>query len=87
VRVSNDLKKTIAESDIVILAVPSAFLKSALGKITADDFKGKIVFSAIKGIIPEDLLIVGDFMQKNSRRCSPSVLSSAAEHDFSWWRG
>ena len=64
VRISNDLKKTIASSDIIILAVPSAFLKPTLEKIKADDFKNKTVFSAIKGIIPDDLLIIGDFLRQ-----------------------
>jgi len=64
VEVNHDLKKVIGESATIILAVPSAFLKSSLSELTAGDFKNKIVFSAIKGIIPEDLLIVGDFMQQ-----------------------
>ena len=64
VRISNDLKKTIASSDIIILAVPSAFLKPTLEKIKAEDFKNKTVFSAIKGIIPDDLLIIGDFLRQ-----------------------
>ncbi|MFN8165881.1 MAG: NAD(P)H-dependent glycerol-3-phosphate dehydrogenase [Bacteroidia bacterium] len=63
VQVETDLKAAIA-AQIVILAVPSAFLKSTMQKITADDFKGKTVFSAIKGIIPDDLLIVGDFLHQ-----------------------
>ena len=64
VSISNDLTKTIASSDIIILAVPSAFLKPTLEKIKADDFKNKTVFSAIKGIIPDDLLIIGDFLRQ-----------------------
>lgn len=64
VQVTNDLSLTIASSGIIILAVPSAFLKQTLAKIKPADFQGKIVFSAIKGIIPDDLLIVGDFLQK-----------------------
>src|SRR6185295_5561715 len=62
--VNSDLKKSLEESDLIILAVPSAFLKSTLDKTSADEFKNKIVFSAIIGIVPEDLLIVGDFMQQ-----------------------
>ena len=64
VSISNDLTKTIASSDIIILAVPSAFLKPTLEKIKADDFKNKTVFSAIKGIIPDDLLIIGDYLRQ-----------------------
>ena len=62
VKVSSSLHHVIASSDIIILAVPSAFLKPSLEKIKPEDFKNKMVFSAIKGIIPDDLLIVGDFL-------------------------
>ncbi|MCX6274192.1 MAG: NAD(P)H-dependent glycerol-3-phosphate dehydrogenase [Bacteroidetes bacterium] len=64
VNVNNDLKKSIADSAIVILAVPSAFLKPSVEKLSADDFKDKMVFSAIKGIVPDELLIVGEYMQQ-----------------------
>ena len=58
---NSDLKDVISKADVLILAVPSAFLKDALAGITAADFKGKQVFSAIKGIVPEHNLIVGEF--------------------------
>jgi glycerol-3-phosphate dehydrogenase (NAD(P)+) len=64
VSVSSDLKKTIQDSSIIILSVPSAFLKESFNNISPNDLKDKIVFSAIKGIIPDDLMIVGDFMHK-----------------------
>ncbi|MFM2207041.1 MAG: hypothetical protein RL213_1016 [Bacteroidota bacterium] len=63
VTVTNDLSAAIQQSQLIILAVPSAFLKGTLEKIPADAFKGKVVFSAIKGIVPDDLLIVGDYLQ------------------------
>jgi len=62
VLVNNDLKNSIREADIVILAVPSAFLKPTLEKVKPEDFSDKIIFSAIKGIVPDDLMIIGDFM-------------------------
>jgi glycerol-3-phosphate dehydrogenase (NAD(P)+) len=58
---NTDLKKVVADSDVIIMAVPSAFLKEALKGLTPVDFKGKKVFSAIKGIVPEHNLIVGEF--------------------------
>lgn len=64
VNITNDLALTISSSDIIILSVPSAFLKPSLGKTTPESFKNKIVFSAIKGIIPDDLLIIGDFLRE-----------------------
>ena len=59
--VSTDIKKVIKDSNMIIMAVPSAFLKEALRDITPADLKDKNIFSAIKGIVPEDLLIVGEF--------------------------
>ena len=59
---STDIKKIIQAADVVVLAVPSAFLKDSLSSLTTDDFKGKKVFSAIKGIVPEHNLIVGEFL-------------------------
>ena len=62
--VSNDLKSAIQKSDSIILAVPSAFLKQTLEKISPEDFSGKMIFSAIKGIIPDELLIVGEYVNR-----------------------
>ena len=62
VHVTNDLESTLRDSDIIILAVPSAFLKGTLERIKPEVFSGKMVFSAIKGIVPEELLIIGDYL-------------------------
>lgn len=58
-KLSNDINEVIEEADYLIFAVPSAFLKKELDKVTAS-FEGKIIFSAIKGIVPETSLIVGE---------------------------
>ncbi|WP_298779358.1 NAD(P)H-dependent glycerol-3-phosphate dehydrogenase [uncultured Polaribacter sp.] len=60
----NDINATVAKYDILIFAVPSAFLTSELVKLTVS-LKDKIIFSAIKGIVPETGLIIGEhFNQK-----------------------
>lgn len=59
---SSDLLTTIKQADIVILAVPSAFIHNTLKDISPEIFKNKIVFSAIKGIVPEYNLIVGEYL-------------------------
>lgn len=56
---SNDINRTVSEYDILIFAIPSAFLNQELEKLTTS-LKGKIVFSAIKGIVPESGYIVGE---------------------------
>ena len=62
--VTTDLKAVVRESDILVMAVPSAFLKNALKSLSPEDLKGKLIFSAIKGIIPEDHLIPGEFFNQ-----------------------
>jgi glycerol-3-phosphate dehydrogenase (NAD(P)+) len=56
---SNDINEMISYADCLIFVVPSAFLKSELDKIEVS-LDGKIIFSAIKGIVPESGLIVGE---------------------------
>lgn len=55
---SNDINTVVENSDILIFAIPSAFLNNELQKLTTS-LEGKIIFSAIKGIVPESSLIVG----------------------------
>jgi len=56
---SNDINKIANNYDVLIFAIPSAFLKSELEKLTTS-LEGKIIFSAIKGIVPESGLIIGE---------------------------
>jgi len=61
---SEDINEIIEYADYVIFAVPSAFLRSELDKVTVS-LKDKVVFSAIKGIVPESGLIVGEHFHKH----------------------
>jgi glycerol-3-phosphate dehydrogenase (NAD(P)+) len=63
--ISTDLKALVKVADIVLLNVPAAFLKNALAGITADDFAGKKLVSAIKGIVPDENLIIAEFLNRN----------------------
>ncbi len=56
---TNDINKMVDYADYLIFAIPSAFLNKELEKVTTT-FKGKIIFSAIKGIVPETGYIVGE---------------------------
>ncbi|MCB0423550.1 MAG: NAD(P)H-dependent glycerol-3-phosphate dehydrogenase [Flavobacteriaceae bacterium] len=58
-KLSNDINQTAQEADVLIFAIPSAFIYSELQKLTIDLTK-KIVVSAVKGIIPESGLLVGE---------------------------
>ncbi len=63
VKTSSDIKFVCEKADIIILAIPSAFIVSALSPLEAD-LSSKIFFSAVKGIIPEKNELVGAYIQK-----------------------
>jgi glycerol-3-phosphate dehydrogenase (NAD(P)+) len=64
VHVSTDLEQTIQHADYVILATPAAFLHQSLSSISPELLKEKIVFSAVKGIIPEFHAIPARYIHK-----------------------
>ncbi|MFI5136726.1 MAG: NAD(P)H-dependent glycerol-3-phosphate dehydrogenase [Sphingobacteriales bacterium] len=63
--VSTDLQDLISQSDYVLLNVPAAFLKDALKGIAPADLAGKKIVSAIKGIVPDENQIIGDFLHQH----------------------
>jgi glycerol-3-phosphate dehydrogenase (NAD(P)+) len=61
---SSDVNEVVRNSDVLIFAVPSAFLKSALEPLT-ESIADKYVISAIKGLVPDDNMIVGSWINKH----------------------
>ena len=59
--ISSDVSTVVENSDYLVLAVPSVFLKSTLDSLNVS-LKEKIIVSAIKGIVPENNTIVGEFI-------------------------
>ena len=62
-KLTSDINEAVAYADYIIFAIPSAFLSNELSKLT-ESLKGKVIFSAIKGIVPETSLIVGEHFHK-----------------------
>lgn len=60
--ISGDIGQIIASADYIILNVPAAFLKESLRGVTPEMLKGKKIVSAIKGIVPDENQIIGEFM-------------------------
>jgi glycerol-3-phosphate dehydrogenase (NAD(P)+) len=61
---SDSIDEIIRYGDYLIFVIPSAFLEGELAKKT-ESLDGKIIFSSIKGIVPESSLIVGDHFFTN----------------------
>lgn len=63
---SDDINAIVTTYDILIFAIPSAFLKAELDKVNVS-LEDKIIFSAIKGIVPETGLIVGEHFNEHHK--------------------
>lgn len=63
ITIDTDIKKIISSADNLLFVIPSAFLVRSLNGLTPEDFKGKNIISAIKGIVPETNQIVAEYMR------------------------
>lgn len=61
---TTDLNEAITYAQYIIFAVPSAFLATELQKLHVS-LEGKIIISAIKGIVPETSLIIGEHFHQH----------------------
>jgi glycerol-3-phosphate dehydrogenase (NAD(P)+) len=59
---NDDIHEVVRNADVLVIAVPSAFLKATVDMLDPSELKGKIIFSAVKGIVPETNQIVGEYM-------------------------
>lgn len=60
---STDINEIVEKSDTILFIIPSAFLKLALQNLKLP-LKDKTIVSAIKGIVPDDNLLVGEFFNQ-----------------------
>ena len=60
-KISSSVNEVVDNSDILILAIPSPFLDSELKKINSE-LNEKIIFSALKGVVPESNKIVSEHL-------------------------
>ncbi|MDD4191788.1 MAG: NAD(P)H-dependent glycerol-3-phosphate dehydrogenase [Mangrovibacterium sp.] len=59
----NDMNDIVAHSDVLVLAIPAAFLDQSFSGLTCE-LNQKYVVSAIKGIVPEGNQIVGQYLNR-----------------------
>lgn len=59
----SDINEAIKDADIIVLTIPSAFLKDAMEGLTVD-LTDKFVVSAIKGVVPGNNLIIGEYLHQ-----------------------
>jgi glycerol-3-phosphate dehydrogenase (NAD(P)+) len=63
-KLTTDPVEVIRNSDAIIIAIPSAYAVSTLMALDRNIFAGKKIISAIKGILPEQNLLLNDFLKE-----------------------
>ena len=61
----SNFEKAIKESDTIIVAIPSPYVRQYFRRIWNSTFRGKFMVSALKGIIPNDNLVMSEFLASN----------------------
>ena len=60
---STSAEEVIQKSDVIVIAVPSAFVIESLQGISKNIFKDKKIISAVKGILPEHNVLLNTFLK------------------------
>ncbi len=61
----SNIEKAIKDSDTVIIAIPSPYVKQYFRRVWNSTFRGKFIVSALKGIIPNDNMVMSEFLADN----------------------
>lgn len=64
---TTDLLSVIKNSDQLIICVPSAYIVQLLEQLPDPSFEGKTVVSAIKGILPQEYVLLHDYLARRFR--------------------
>lgn len=64
-QLSDSLHFVIAKSDVLIVAVPSAYVENIFSVLNTDAFKNKKIVSAIKGLLPETNQLLNEYLEQN----------------------
>lgn len=60
----SDINDFVRSVDVVILAVPSPYVRAYLKRIRNSVLRDRIVINAIKGMIPDENLLISDYLHK-----------------------
>jgi glycerol-3-phosphate dehydrogenase (NAD(P)+) len=62
---STDVNEVAKNSDVVVMAVPSAYIADALSNLAPGALKGKKIVSALKGILPASNQLLNDYLAQH----------------------
>ncbi len=58
---TSDINEVVRDNDILVVAIPSPYLKQSLKKVHKS-VRQKVVISAVKGMVPEENMVISDYM-------------------------
>jgi glycerol-3-phosphate dehydrogenase (NAD(P)+) len=61
---SSSIEFVVENSDVLVIAVPSAYIKDALDNLHDDIFQNKKIVSAIKGILPDGNELLNEYLHR-----------------------
>ncbi|MEO7445907.1 MAG: NAD(P)H-dependent glycerol-3-phosphate dehydrogenase [Ferruginibacter sp.] len=62
---STKADEVIRKADVIIMAIPSAYIMQVLESLPASCFQDKKIISAVKGIIPKENLLLNDVLKRD----------------------
>jgi len=63
-KLTTHAEQVIAESDCILIVIPSAYVDDAIGHLPSTIFKGKKIVSAVKGILPESNVLLNEYLHQ-----------------------
>ena len=60
----NDVQEVVNSSDLLVLAVPSAYILDVLNAIDKDSLRDKKILSAIKGLVPGEDVLLNEYLHR-----------------------
>lgn len=61
---TTDVQQLVNDSDLLVIAVPSAYVESVLEGISKESLKEKKILSAIKGLIPGQDILLNEYLER-----------------------
>ena len=61
---SADIGEVVKNSEILIIGIPSAYIEQSIDHLQPQDFEGKKIVSAVKGILPEQNILLNYYLQQ-----------------------
>jgi glycerol-3-phosphate dehydrogenase (NAD(P)+) len=62
IQLTTDIGHVVAESDCIIIAIPSAYLQDTFASLPANALEGKKIVSAVKGMLPDKNVLVNEWL-------------------------